>query len=80
MYGKRRIKIEASGTIVLAGNHSYIPIGRFKKQEGILIGKLRNVDSWELSLDETNSIDFQFQNVSDLRNFARLKYAEKFID
>jgi hypothetical protein len=75
MYGKKRIKIEKTGTIVLAGNKSYIPVGRYYNMEGLLVGKLRNVGSWDLSLNETNSVDFKFTNITELRKFVKTTYA-----
>ena len=79
MYGARRITIEKSGRIVLAGNKSYIPIGRYHNVEGTLIGKLRNIDSWDLSLNETNSVDFKFGNTTELRNFVKKVYSTRLI-
>jgi hypothetical protein len=75
MYKEKRITIEKTGTIVLAGNKSYIPVGRYYKIEGLLVGKLRNVGSWDLSLNETNSVDFKFTNISELRKFVKTTYA-----
>jgi hypothetical protein len=75
MYKEKRITIEKTGTIVLAGNKSYIPVGRYYNIEGLLVGKLRNVGSWDLSLNETNSVDFKFTNISELRKFVKKTYA-----
>ena len=78
MYGKKRITIEKTGMIVLAGNKSYIPVGRFYNIEGVLVGKLRKVENpFETKLDETNSVDFKFNNVSELRKFVKTYYATK---
>lgn len=74
MYGPKRIKIEKTGVIVLAGDKSYIPIGRYHSVNGTLSGRLRYVNSWELSLNETNSVDFVFYNVSELRKFVKTTY------
>lgn len=79
MYGKKRITLTKKGTIVLAGNKSYIPIGKFHNTDGMIVGKLRNVESWDLKLDETNSVDFKFNNVSELRKFVKTIYAIKFV-
>jgi hypothetical protein len=75
MYKEKRITIEKTGPIVLAGNKSYIPVGRYYNIEGLLVGKLRNVGSWDLSLNETNSVDFKFTNISELRKFVKTTYA-----
>ena len=75
MYGEKRITIEKTGVIVLAGNKSYIPVGRYHNIEGMLVGKLRNVGSWDLSLNETNSVDFKFTNITELRKFVKTTYA-----
>jgi hypothetical protein len=74
MYGKKRITIEKTGMIVLSGNKSYIPIGRYYIINGEIVGKLRNVGSYDIKLNETNSIDFKFANTSQLRNFVKSMY------
>ena len=75
MYGTKRITIEKTGMIVLAGNKSYIPVGRFYNIEGMLVGKLRKVENpFERKLDETNSVDFKFANVTELRKFVKETY------
>ena len=48
MYGQKRVKIEKTGVIVLAGGRTYMPIGRLQNIEGVITGKIRNVDSYEL--------------------------------
>lgn len=76
MYGTKRITIEKTGMIVLSGNKSYIPVGRFYNIEGMLVGKLRKVENpFETKLDETNSVDFKFANVTELRKFVKTTYA-----
>lgn len=76
MYGAKRITIEKTGVIVLAGNKSYNPIGKFFNVNGELVGKLRKVENpFETRLDETNSIDFKFTNVTELRKFVKQTYA-----
>ena len=78
MYGAKRITIEKTGLIVLAGNKSYIPIGKYYNNDGILIGKLRKVENpFETKLDETNSVDFKFSNIAELRKFVKITYATK---
>ena len=76
MYGAKRITIEKTGMIVLAGNKSYIPVGRYYNIEGMLVGKLRKVENpFETKLDETNSVDFKFTNITELRKFVKTTYA-----
>jgi uncharacterized protein YlzI (FlbEa/FlbD family) len=77
MYGKKRIAIENKTNIVLIGGKSYIPIGRCHNINNKIIGKLRNIDSWDLSLNESNSIDFEFNTLSELRNFVKETYKER---
>ncbi|MDD3875457.1 MAG: hypothetical protein PHT69_02490 [Bacteroidales bacterium] len=77
MYGKRRITITNDKVIVLAGNKSWIPIGRYHIIKGKLVGKLRNVGSYETSLNEKNSVDFEFTDLTQLRKFVKKQYAKE---
>jgi len=78
MYGKKRIKIEKNGTIVLAGDKSYIPIGKYFSIEETIVGKICKVENYfDRRLDENNSIDFKFKTVSELRQFVNKIYSTK---
>jgi hypothetical protein len=77
MYGKRRITITDRQVIVLAGNKSWIPIGRFIKTNNQLIGRLRDINSFDPSLNDTNSIEFRFDNITELRTFVKEQYKTK---
>ena len=44
MYGAKRLTIEKSGMIVIQGNRSYKPIGKFFNVNGEIVGKLRNIN------------------------------------
>lgn len=81
MYGKKRIKIEKTGTIILAGGKSYIPIGRFyKKDDQSLIGRLRDPDSWDLKLNELNSSEFNHKSLKSLREHVQKVYSGRLIN
>lgn len=78
MYGAKRLTIEKSGMIVIQGNRSYKPIGKFFNVNGEIVGKLRKVENpFETKLDETNSVDFKFANVTELRKFVKTTYANE---
>jgi hypothetical protein len=78
MYGAKRLTIEKSGMIVIQGNRSYNPIGKFFNVNGEVVGKLRKIENpFETKLDETNSVDFKFTNVSELRKFVKTTYASE---
>jgi hypothetical protein len=74
MYGKKRITITNDKVIVLAGNKSWIPVGKYSIDSGLVTGRLRNPDSWDRTLDETNSIKFELKSVAELRSFANTQY------
>lgn len=72
----KRITITNDKQIVLAGQKSWMPIGKYFLVDGLLVGKLRKVENpFETKLDETNSVDFKFNTVSELRNFVKETYA-----
>jgi len=80
MYGTKRITIEKTGTIVLAGNKSYIPVGKFHNVNGELVGKLRKVEKlFDMILDETNSTDFVFSSIGELRKYVKTVYAKELL-
>lgn len=79
MYGAKRLKIEKSGMIVIVGNRTYNPIGKFFNINGCIVGKLRKVENpFETSLDVTNSIDFKLDNITELRKYVKQVYQNEF--
>lgn len=78
MYGAKRIKIEKTGTIVLAGERSYHPIGKYQKVGGMIVGKILKPENiFERKMDETNSFDFKFGTITHLREYAKTMYANE---
>ena len=73
MYGKLRIVITKDKAIVLAGNKSWIPIGKYFIVKNKFVGKLRNVGCYDTSLNDTNSIDFDFVSLMELRKFVKFQ-------
>ena len=72
----KRITITNDKQIVLAGQKSWNTIGKYFLVDGLLVGKLRKVENpFETRLDETNSVDFKFNTVSELRKFVKQTYA-----
>lgn len=78
MYGQKRVKIEKTGIIVLAGGRTYMPIGKLQNIEGVISAKIRNIDSYELSLNTTNSIEQTFKSLSEMRGFIKEMYSGSF--
>jgi len=74
MYGKARITITNSNEIVLSGNKTWNPVGRFYMVDGSFVGRLRNKDSYSTSLNENNSVEFKLSNKSEIRNFVKSVY------
>ncbi len=55
MYGKKRIVITKDGSIVLAGDKTWHPIGRYNKQDS-KANFLKNDYQWERQLNNDNSL------------------------
>ena len=79
MYGKKRIVITKDNTIVLAGDKNWNPIGKFYVENNRLVGKLRNVDSDDTNLNDTNSVSFNFTCFTELKKFAKAQYVNELI-
>jgi hypothetical protein len=78
MYGAKRIKIEKTGTIVLAGERSYHPIGKYQKVGSMIVGKILKPENiFERKMNETNSVDFKYINISQLRECVKTMYANE---
>jgi hypothetical protein len=78
MYGKKRIVILKRGEIVLAGGHSWLPIGRAWKTENQLKGSFLNPkNQWERRITPENSIPFDALTPADLRKLILTYYPDQ---
>jgi len=76
----KRIVITKDNQIVLAGQKSWRPIGKFYSTNGQLIGKLCKVENpFETRLDDTNSHELNFKTLGQLREFVKTTYEGELI-
>ena len=78
MYGKRRITLTNDGEIVLAGDKSWIPIGRYQLKEGKISGEFLKINQmWVRKITPDNSIGFTLKNKAELKKIVSDIYTEQ---